>query len=171
LPDDGRRYELIDGEIFMFAGPSSPHQLASGELFAIFREAITLKGLGKVLTAPIEVKFPGDNAVQPDIVVVLNDRTWIIVESGIDGIPHVILEILSPSTRKYDLSTKAGLYARNGVPEFWVVDPYTETIAVHELRDGEYVPLPNDGIARSRIVPGLAVDIAALFKRTQLRPF
>jgi len=163
LPDDGRRYELIEGELFVFAGPSLSHQLLSGELYAFFRDAVTLKKLGWVLTAPIEVKFTGDNAAQPDLVVVLRDRAHVLRETGIDGAPSLVLEILSPSTRAYDLTTKAELYACHGVPEYWVVDIDAESVTIHELRDGRYVPLPGDGIARSQVVPNLAVNVRALF--------
>ena len=163
LPDDGYRYELIEGELFVFATPSFEHQLASGELFALFREAITLKGLGRVVTAPVEVKFRGENAVQPDLVVVLRDRYHLLAKTRIEGPPSLVLEILSPSTRTYDLTTKAALYAKHGVPEYWIVNIETETITVHELRDGRYVPLPDGPIAHSRIVPGLAIDVPALF--------
>jgi Uma2 family endonuclease len=163
LPDDGRRYELIDGELYVFAAPSLEHQLLSARLLVHFDSAITLKGLGWVMTAPIEVKFPGDNAVQPDLVVVLRDRAQILAQTRIEGAPNLLLEILSPSNRAYDLTTKAALYARHGVPEFWIVDVEAETITVHELRGGRYVPLPGGEVARSRLVPELAVDVRALF--------
>jgi Uma2 family endonuclease len=163
FPDDGRRCELIDGEVFMFASPSLLHQMLALELAVLLRDAVTLRDLGWVLVAPFEVKFFGDNAVQPDLVVVLRDRAGVLTSSGVRGTPSLLLEILSPSNRSYDLTTKAELYARNGVPEYWVVDTEAETIAVHELRDGRYVALPDNGIARSRVIPDLAVDVRALF--------
>lgn len=168
FPDDGRRYELIDGEVFMFASPSLFHQMLALELGVLFRSAVTLKGLGWVLIAPFEVRFFGDNAVQPDLVVVLRDRAEVLTPSGVRGTPSLLLEILSPSNRSYDLTTKAELYARNGVLEYWIVDAEAETITVHELRDGRYLPLPNDGVARSRVVADLAVDVRALFAATRV---
>jgi Uma2 family endonuclease len=137
----------------------------------LFDSAVTLKDLGWVVTAPMEVKFPGDNAVEPDLVVVLRDRAHIIGERRIEGVPNALLEILSPSTRNYDRNAKATLYARNGVSEYWIVDLDAETITVFALRDGVYYPLPNDGIARSRVVPDLAVDVAALFKAAKIQSF
>jgi Uma2 family endonuclease len=170
FPDDGRRYELIDGEVYVFATPSLQHQSVSGRLYVWFDQAITPKGLGWIFTAPTEVKFPGENAVQPDLIVVLRDRAAILTKAGIRGSPSALLEILSPSTHSYDLTTKAELYARHGVPEYWIVDTFAETITVHELRDGRYVPLPNDGIARSRVVPDLVVDVRALFAAARISP-
>jgi Uma2 family endonuclease len=170
LPDDGRRYELIDGEVFVFATPSLEHQSVSGRLYVWFDQAITPKGLGWIFTAPTEVRFPGDNAVQPDLIVVLRDRAAILTQSGIRGTPSLLLEILSPSTRTYDLTTKAKLYAEQGVPEYWIVDTFAETITVHELRDGRCVALPNDGTVRSRVVPDLVVDVRALFAAARLSP-
>jgi Uma2 family endonuclease len=170
FPDDGRRYELIDGEVYVFASPTLLHQLLLSELLVLFRSAVTLKNLGWILPAPFEVKFLGDNAVQPDLVVVLRDRAEILTQSGIRGTPSLLLEILSPSTRTYDLTTKAKLYAEQGVPEYWIVDTFAETITVHELRDGRYVALPNDGTVRSRVVPDLVVDVRALFAAARLSP-
>jgi Uma2 family endonuclease len=163
LPDDGRRYELIDGELYVFAGPTIVHQLLSGELVAVFRGAVTLKGLGWVLTAPVELKFPGDNAVQPDIVVVLRDRAHVLRETRLEGAPTLVLKILSPSTKTYDLGPKAEFYACHGISEYWTVDPVAERIVVHELRDGRYVPFSHGDVVRSRVVPDLAVDAPALF--------
>jgi Uma2 family endonuclease len=168
FPDDGRRYELIDGEVFVFGSPTYLHQMLLLELATLFRAAVTLKNLGWVLMAPFEVKFLGDNAVQPDIIVVLRDRAGILFQSGIRGTPSVLLEILSPSNRTYDLTTKAKLYAEQGVPEYWIVDPFAETIAVHELRDGQYAALPNDGMARSLVIPELVVDVRAVFAAARI---
>jgi Uma2 family endonuclease len=170
FPDDGRRYELIDGEVFMFASPTLLHQLLLLELATLFRSAVTLKNLGLVMMAPFEVKFLGDNAVQPDLVVVLRDRTGVLTQSGVRGTPSLLLEILSPSTRTYDLTTKAMLYAEQGVPEYWIVDTFAEAITVHELRDGRYVPHPNDGVARSLVIPDFAVDVRALFATARSLP-
>jgi Uma2 family endonuclease len=163
FPDDGRRYELIDGEVIVFATPTLLHQAVSGRLYVRFDQAITPDALGWIYAAPTEVKFPGENAVQPDLIVVLRDRARVLTESGIRGIPSLLLEILSPSTRAYDLTRKAELYARHGVPEYWVVDLDAETITVNELRDGQYVALPNDGFARSLVIPDLVVDVRVLF--------
>jgi Uma2 family endonuclease len=163
LPDDGRRHELIEGVHHVFATPSIEHQLVSLEASAVFREAVTRRGLGWVMPAPVEVKFPGANAVQPDLVVVLRDRAHIVERNRITGTPNLLLEILSPSNRTYDLTTKAELYARNGVPEYWIVDTFAETITVHELRNGKCVALPNDDMARSLVIPDFAVDVRARF--------
>jgi Uma2 family endonuclease len=164
FPDDGRRYELIDGEVYVFATPTRLHQGVSGRLYVRFDQAITPDALGWIYAAPMEVKFPGESAVQPDLIVVLRDRAHALTESGIQGTPSLLLEILSPSTRAYDLTTKAELYARHGAPEYWVVDLDAKTITVNELRrDGQYVPLPNDGFARSLIIPDLVVDVRTLF--------
>src|SRR5687767_13444527 len=87
LPDDGNRYELIEGELFVFATPTIMHQLLSGGLFVLFENVVRHKGLGWVLAAPVEVKFPGENAVQPDLIVVLRDRSHILTEARIEGTP------------------------------------------------------------------------------------
>jgi Uma2 family endonuclease len=163
FPDDGRRHELIDGEVFSWRPPWLAHQLVSGECLSLLYYAVTKRDLGWVLPAPLEVKFAGDSSVQPDLVVVLRDRSHVLTEPRIEGAPSLLVEITSPETYAHDLGRKFALYARNGVPEYWIVDPDAETIAIHELRDGQYTALPNDGIARSLVIPNLVVDVRALF--------
>jgi Uma2 family endonuclease len=169
LPNDGRRYELIDGDLFMFASPSLVHQYLFLELLALFRETVMLTGLGSVW-ATMDVKFPGDNVVQPDIAVILNDRQSILTGRQIIGAPNIAIEILSLSTRAHDRTTKARLYAENGVPEYWLVDPFTETITVHQLVDGRYVPTASQDIVRSLILPEVRVDARALFAVARTLP-
>lgn len=169
LPEDGRRYELIDGELLMFASPSIYHQFLADELWLLFRNAIQPTRIGRVFTA-IDVKLLGDTVVQPDIVVILNDRLNQIVGGRVIGTPSALLEILSPSTRFHDLTTKAKLYAENGVPEYWIVDLFTESITVHELTDGQYSPFSSQDIVRSRVIPDLTVDVRALFAEARTLP-
>lgn len=125
---------------------------------------VTAGCLGKVYPSPTDVKLAANGGVQPDLVFVRRDRLAIVGSHFIDGAPDLLVEVFSPSTRSYDRDAKFGFYARAGVPEFWFVDPVAETLTDFALRDGTYVPLPNDGArSRSLVLAGLAIDVPALF--------
>jgi len=164
MPDDGNRYELIFGEIVISPSPATKHQYVLGELYVRFRNHILKKELGVVFFAPVDVKFSMHNVVEPDLIVVNRERVQIVTEKSVDGVPDVVVEILSPSNRTQDLMKKAVLYADYGVPEYWIVDPVTDDISVNVLIAGQYERQSNrGGIARSEVLPGLKVRVAEIF--------
>lgn len=133
MPDDGNRYELLEGEIVMTPSPSFDHQRAAGELFFVLRSACPA-GL-VVLPAPFDVELEVASVVEPDLLVVERDRPE---QRGLTGAPLLVVEILSPSTRGRDQVRKKALYERSGVPSFWVVDPEVPSLTAWELREGRY---------------------------------
>lgn len=132
LPDDGRRYEIIEGELYEMPSPKSAHALAVINLIALLLPILGKLG-GQLLTAPIDVFFPGANPVQPDILVILPNGSAQIVERGVDGPPDLLIEVLSPSNRTHDMLTKRALYGRAGVREYWLVDREARTIEILAL--------------------------------------
>ncbi|MCC6245481.1 MAG: Uma2 family endonuclease [Gemmatimonadaceae bacterium] len=131
LEDDGQRYELIDGELFVTPSPIDIHQMVVGELHALLREYLRDTGLGKQMMSPSDVRR-GDRTrtrVQPDVFVV---RT-------VDGVrppyPYdlsdllLAVEVTSPSSRKLDYHIKRELYARSGVGTYWVIDADARTVS------------------------------------------
>ena len=133
LPDDGMRYEIIDGELFMSASPIARHQVISMNLVLLLA-GLQRKFGGRVLAAPIDVVLGPHDIVVPDIIYVRKERLAIIGEARVDGAPDLIVEILSPSTRDRDLREKAMLYAKSGVASYWIVDPVEETVTLHRLK-------------------------------------
>ena len=122
LPDDGNRYEVIDGELFVTPGPSWQHQTASRWLFLRLHAYLAAHTLGEAIYAPADVEFSEERMVEPDLFVVplvagRAPRSW--AEAG-----RLLLavEILSPSTARLDRQVKRRLYQRQGVPEYWIVD-------------------------------------------------
>ena len=167
LPDDGRRYEIIDGELFMSPSPSFFHQRLSAELFAALFNFIKEKNLGVVVSAPIDVIFEHWNVVVPDIAFVSDARADIIEKRGLVGAPDLLVEILSPSTRERDLSEKRDLYERYGVHAYWVVDPDAEQVLVYRLVEGRYAApevLGLDDVLTSALLPGFVLPLRALFR-------
>ena len=117
-----------------------------------------------VLYAPVEVRLGGPTAVQPDIFVLRADRLALFEEDAVVGQPDLIVEVLSPSTRTWDLRTKRDRYERAGVGEYWIADPAHDTLLVLALLEGRYVEVAaTDGRIESTVVPGLAVDVTTLF--------
>jgi Uma2 family endonuclease len=164
LPEDGRRYELINGELVMAAAPNGKHLIASKRYYDDLNAFVVAGDLGMVFYAPYEWKYSEYDAVQPDLFFVARDRLHIVGSDYMTEAPDLISEVLSPSTRRYDLVTKTAIYARLGVREYWIVDPEHETIFFQALRNGVFVPLVSgDGIARSELLSGFAVDPVTLF--------
>ena len=128
LPDD-ERYELIDGELIPMPSPKKIHQRLILDLSWILRRLEEM-GLGELFIAPFDVILSPTNVVQPDLTFVSSARAHIITEDNIRGAPDLVVEILSPSTAGYDRTTKRDLYARHGVREYWLIDPYAKTATV-----------------------------------------
>lgn len=120
LPDDGKRYEIIEGELFMAPAPSMKHQYDLFELGVRIREFVKKKKLGIVFLAPCDVILLNTNIVQPDIVFVSKENREIITEKNIQGAPDLAVEITSSSTAERDLVLKKKLYAKFGVKEYWI---------------------------------------------------
>lgn len=158
LPDDGHRYEVLDGVLYLSTAPSPRHQRISLLMALEFVDQIDRRGLGRTYLAPIGVVMPGADPVQPDIVVILSEQAEIITAKRIVGIPALLVEILSPSNADYDLVTKRDVYARAGVPEYWVVRQDERDILVHtqpEIATGRYLQVQHVGLDGELVSPTL----------------
>ncbi len=138
LPNDGRRYEIHDGEVSVTPAPSPRHQETSANLFRALDAYITSRRLGKILYSPIDVILSDTSIVQPNLVYLETRRLPAMSSRGIEGPPTLVVEILSPSTTAIDRTTKSQLYARYGVPSYWIVDPEARTIEAYTLEGGAY---------------------------------
>jgi Uma2 family endonuclease len=163
--EDGNRYELIDGVLIVIAGPSPMHQWVSHRLAVAFDRAVVEPGLGFIFAAPLDVQLGPQTYVQPDLLVVLRERAGIIGATLIEGAPDLVVEIISASSRAIDRTRKLTLYARSGVREYWLVDLEARSVTVHAEPVGDRFARVEraDQTARSVILPGLAVDLDALF--------
>jgi Uma2 family endonuclease len=133
LPADGRRYEIHEGELSVTPAPSPRHQIISRNLFRILDAYVKAKGIGEVLYAPLDVILADTSIVQPDIVYLDPARLGAISQRGVEGAPTLVVEVLSPATTLIDRRTKHQLYARHGVPFFWLVDPEGRTVEAFVL--------------------------------------
>lgn len=131
LPEDGNRYEVIDGVLFMSTAPSATHQRSVGRLFQHVGLPLEANRLAIAYMAPIGVIMPEADPVQPDFLLIRTERIAIVAEDGrIRGVPDLIAEVLSPNNPELDTVTKRAAYARAGVPEYWIVRPASRDVLV-----------------------------------------
>lgn len=142
LPEDGKRYEIHDGELCELTGPGLDHQIVSGNLYTLLRAHVMGRRLGTVLYSPFDVILsdrPTETTVlQPDLLYIDAGRQRALKRRGVEGAPTLAVEIFSPTTAAIDRGRKRRLYARYGVPYLWFVDPIARDIEVLALSGGEY---------------------------------
>jgi Uma2 family endonuclease len=167
LPDDGNRYEVIDGALYMTTAPSNFHQWVVQGLHEYIGIPMRRQRLGYAFAAPIGVLMPNCQPVQPDFVVILKAHADIIRDRRIMGVPDLMIEILSPSNAAYDQEVKLEAYARAGVPEYAIVDPRIRSISHYRLMASGYYAIPQRVDETETIVfdcvPTLLVPVAELF--------
>ena len=164
-PED-KRYELHDGDLVVVPSPKEQHQDSVGSLYYFLRAFVLGRELGRVYIAPFDIVFSNHDVVQPDVIVVSNDRLDIITPNNIQGAPDLVIEVLSPSTAHRDRTFKRALYARHGVTEFWLVDTDTYTIEVLQLDEEGYRTVGIYGAGQTLTSPtltGFTLNIDDLF--------
>jgi len=168
LPDDGYRYEVIQGVLHMSPPPSILHQSASNRLATLITNHADDRKLGWVFTAPVGVALPTEPVpLQPDILFVSAARQAIIGKQYIDGAPDLIVEILSPSNWTFDRKEKFQVYQAAGVPEYWIIDYRARTIEIFVLEEGEYALVSKVGLGEMAVSQRMAdfqVAVAEVFR-------
>jgi Uma2 family endonuclease len=170
LPDDGKRYEIIDGELFVSRQPHFYHQLVCGHVLGLLNEWSNKSRLGVAVLAPGLV-FADDDDVVPDIVWLSNSR--LAAALGDDGklhsAPELAVEVLSPgaSNLRRDREAKLKLYSRRGVSDYWIVDWSGRTVEVYRRGNGAlglFATLKEDDALESPLLPGFRARVADLFE-------
>ena len=172
LPESDARYELIDGELYMVPAPVPDHQDFLGELYVVVRAFVRENRLGRVFFAPLDVALSEDNVFQPDLIFVSNERLSIITRQNVVGAPDLVVEVLSPSTERFDRTVKRERYARFGVREYWIADITARTIEVN-ASDGKggfsVSGLYGEGeVLESPLLAGLQVDVGGVFESAMI---
>lgn len=166
LPDDGKRYELVGGEVHVSPSPNVKHQRTLWNLSASFGLSAKSHDVGRFYFAPLDVLLAADTELQPDLVFVSRERPDIIQDSHIAGPPDLVVEILSPSRAAHNRATKLALYAEAGVPWVWFLDPEAKTVETLKLDGKRYfvdsIPA-GDQILRSSPFPGWQLPLHELF--------
>jgi Uma2 family endonuclease len=160
------RYELFDGEVYMVPPPNVWHQNVVVKLSRVLDTHVTRENLGWVFVAPTGLILTQENYVEPDLIFVSTERHTLITKRGIEGVPDLVVEVLSPSTRRRDLRAKFQLYARFGVPHYWVVDSEGRNLVAFELRGAAYAEVAAHGereVFRPSLFPGLEISLPDLW--------
>ena len=162
---EGPMVEIIQGELYMAPSPQIKHLRISRNLEFIIHNYTREHNLGEVLNAPIDVVLSDENVVIPDIIFILEKNKEIIGDKNIKGIPDLIVEILS-SNVKLDKVTKKELYEKFKVPEYWIIDPITETISVYLFSGNKFIlrNYKKGEIISIKTIKGLEVDTTNIFK-------
>ena len=163
-PDDGLRRELLGGDLCVSPAPTPLHQFTVTELIVALSAYGKLHG-GKTCPAPIDVVFSQTDAVQPDVVYIDAARLLIIGPKNIQGAPSLLIEVLSPSSSDVDPVRKLATYARHGVPEYWIVDPATRSIAAYADPAGDRYQRTSTSIGgtiEARTLPDLSFSLPEL---------
>lgn len=170
LPESmDRRYELLQGELYMVPAPTTDHQRFSRNLEFLLFQHVRTHGLGEIFDSPVDVVFGAGKArevAQPDLVFIAADRRSIITRPEIAGAPDLVVEVLSPGTEERDRNYKRTLYGRYGVKEYWIVDPDARTLERYVLTaDGFGTPEPygNSDSFETPLFPGLVIALSEVF--------
>ena len=168
FPDDGKRHELIGGEHFVTAAPNVRHQRVLQNLNRALDRFVEEHDLGRVFFAPLDVVFSLHDVVEPDLVFVSRERESILTTANLQGAPDLVVEVLSPATRRRDELLKRDLFERMGVTEYWVVDPVAETVKVYRRAGDNFARVvllsaSDDDQIASPLLPGLKIPLAIVF--------
>lgn len=139
LPEDGKRYEIFDGELDVTPAPTVRHQLVLSRLFVALFAHVERHRLGVVLPAPTDLVLDDVNVVQPDLLFVSRARLSIVGERHLTAAPDLLVEVLSASTRCKDRGRKAALYAQHRAGWYWIVDPEERQVEEYRVEGGGYV--------------------------------
>jgi len=167
LPDDGKRYEIIKGVLYVANAPSIEHQFTVMKISGQLDFFVSQHQLGMVLTAPVEVHLSSTTRpVQPDVLFIRTENQPSLGAQILDGVPDLTVEVISPSSIRIDRHVKFDAYERAGVPEYWIVDPKARLVEVYTLARGEYALLgqyTGDEMVTSNVLAGLQIKASALF--------
>ncbi len=167
LPDDGRRYEIIEGVLYVANAPSYDHQFTVTQLTTDINLFVRQNRLGVALTAPFEVHLSATSRpVQPDVFFLSNEQKPIPGAQIFSGAPTLVVEVISPSSIRLDRHIKFDAYETAGVSEYWLVDPKTRSVEVYTLARGEYAlfnQFTGDEQIESLVLTGIAIPTSSLF--------
>lgn len=173
LPENGApelhthiHYELLEGELIVSPAPNFYHQKIVSELLTVITNHIKQNALGIAVASPVDVVLSPTDTPQPDLIFISNERRGIITPANIQGAPDLVVEIISPTSDRRDRQTKWELYARSGVPFYWIVDPRLELLEEYELRGEAYYLVREwkaDESFAPQLFPGLHIMLDEVF--------
>ena len=170
FPDDGMRHELIDGEHYVTPSPNRKHQEIIGRLYLTIGNWLQLHAIGRLYLSPFDVVISPFDVVEPDLLYMSNERAALVLtDANVQGVPELVIEVGSPSTRKRDETIKRRLYEKSGVSEYWVVDPERDVVRVYcavEKGFGKPVErsLEAGDVLTTPLLAGLELPLSEIFR-------
>ncbi|HMD83811.1 MAG TPA: Uma2 family endonuclease [Terriglobia bacterium] len=166
MPDDGKRREIIDGELYVTPSPINYHQMILFNLTMAFGKFLETHPLGKLRFAPLDVILSEHDVLEPDLLLVLNEHKDVL-QDWVRGAPDLVIEILSPTTEARDRGIKLKAYARYGVREYWIVDPVAQVVEVYRLTaEGFYLAAicAKGNTVETPLLLGFSLAVGSIFK-------
>jgi len=168
LPDNGKRYEIIDGELYMVPAPTTDHQSTVGNFFGTIWHFLQQNPIGKVYHAPTDVLLSDIDVLQPDVLFFSKQKLDILTRENIQGAPDLVIEVLSPGTEKRDRTIKLKQYEQFGVVEYWMANDENETVEVWRRRGKKLVfhtLLDKTQTLTTPLLPGLEIELEKIFRK------
>jgi len=165
MPDDGKRREIVDGEVYVAPSPLSSHQRILGNLAYAFWKFLEAHPLGELLVSPMDVILSAHDVLAPDLLFISNEHRD-YVQDWVRGAPDLVIEILSPASKVRDRGIKSKAYARYGVREYWIVDPTAEVIEVYRLTERGFelaAKRAKDAVVETPLLPGFCLLVDSIF--------
>jgi Uma2 family endonuclease len=165
IPYDGKRHEIINGEHFVTAAPLKRHQIAVQNLCFALESFVRAPRLGRVFACPVDLVLSNYDVIEPDVIVILNDRLAQFNERNFQGAPNIVVEVLSESTARRDRGEKLKLYAKHGVEEYWIVDAGARSVEVYCFHRDHQTPrvLQHTDELTSCLLPGFRLTVEDIF--------
>jgi Uma2 family endonuclease len=170
FPDDGMRHELIDGEHYVTPSPNLKHQVVLGNLHLLIGNWLREHRIGRVMLSPFDVVFTRFDVVEPDLLYLSNQRAaQVLTSKNVQGVPELVVEIGSPSTRERDETIKRRLYERSGVSEYWFVDPELDVVQVCRagakgFETADELSREAGDVLTTSLLPGLELPLLRIFE-------
>ncbi|MBZ5564511.1 MAG: Uma2 family endonuclease [Acidobacteriia bacterium] len=165
LPNDGKRYEIIEGELFVTPAPRSLHQVVVANLHLALGQFVKSQGLGRVFLAPLDVVLSEFDVVEPDLLYISKAHGSRLTEANLRGAPDLAIEVLSETSAKLDRTAKLKLYARFGVQEYWIIDPDGPSAEIYRHKQKRLAmvsKLSASGTLSSPLFPGFSLLLREL---------
>jgi Uma2 family endonuclease len=168
LPDDGRHYELIDGELIVNPAPAPRHQRIVRTFITRLDRYFEEHGGGEVIGSPIDVVLGDDTVVEPDVIVIKSERASIVGAKNVQGAPNIVVEVLSEGTRRKDEVSKRRLYEQSGVDEYWIADPDADLVKLYRRAGAGFalaaeVSADRGEAVTSPLLPAFSLDVRSIF--------
>jgi Uma2 family endonuclease len=156
--------QLIHGKLTLSPAPSPLHQIITGNIFSILKD-FALRQQAKVFFSPIDLILSESIVLQPDLVFISNKKKEIITNIGIEGVPDLLVEVLSPSNSFIDRVTKKEIYAAHGIPELWLVDPQSKQLEIYLPQIEQAIKIyREDEVVMAETLPTLSFTLSSIFE-------